>query len=84
MGEPQCKHFCVLMNTISFIFVMESLSSGRLVPSVSYFYLSIILFFILSFLHLPVHPIDCNLKSPGVACVAQLLVIVGRGGVSIG
>ena len=60
---------------------MESLHSGKLVPSVPYFYLSIILFFILSFFHLPVRPIGCILKSPGVAHEAQLLVTIGRGGV---
>ena len=45
------------------------------------FSLSIILFFILSFLHLPVRPVGCNLRSPSVAREAQLLVTVGRGGV---
>ena len=60
---------------------MESHCSGKLVPFVHLFYLSIILFFILSFLHLPVHPVGCNLKSPGVAHEAQLLVTIGRGGV---
>ena len=62
-------------------FVMELLRSGKLVPSVPYFYLSITLFFILSFSHLPVRPVGCNLKSPGVAREAQLLVTVGRRGV---
>ena len=52
-----------------------------LVPFVPYFYLSITLFFILSFLYLPVRTVGCNLKSPGVAHEAQLLVTVGRGGV---
>ena len=52
MGEPPCNHFCVLMNTIHFVFVIESLRSEKLVPSIPYFYISIILFFILSFLHL--------------------------------
>ena len=60
---------------------MELLRSGKLVPFVLYFYLSIILFFILSFSHLPVRPVGCNLKSLGVAHEAQLLVTVGRGGV---
>ena len=69
------------MNTISFVFMMELLCSGKLVPSVPYFYLSIILFFILSFLHLPIRPIGYNLKSLGMARKAQLLVTVGRGGV---
>ena len=69
------------MNTISFVFVMELLCSGKLVPTVPYFYLSIILFFILSFLHLPIRPVGCNLKSPSMACEAQLLVTVGSGGV---
>ena len=69
------------MYTISFVFVMESLRSGKLVPFVPYFYLSIILFFILSFSHLPVRPVGCNLKSLGVAREAHLLVTVGRGGV---
>ena len=68
------------MNT-SILFCDESLCSGKLVPSVPYFYLSIILFFILSFLHLLVRPVGYNLKSPGVAREAQLLVTVGRGGV---
>ena len=69
------------MNTICFVFVMELLRSGKLVPSVPYFYLSIILYFILSFSHQPVRPIGCNLKSPGMAREAQLLVTIGRGGV---
>ena len=80
-GSPQVNVFVYLMNTISFVFVMESLHWGKLVPSVPYFYLSIILFFILSFLHLLVRPVGYNLKSPGVAHEAQLLVTVGRGGV---
>ena len=79
MGEPPCKCFCVLLNTNSFVFVMESLRSGKLVPSIPYFYLSITLFFILSFLDLLVRPVGCNLKSLGVAREAQLLVTVGRG-----
>ena len=58
---------------------MESLHSGKLVPFVPWFYLSIILFFILYFLHLPICPIGYNLRSPGVAREAQLLVTVGRG-----
>ena len=69
------------MNTISFVFVMESLLSGKLVPSVPYFYPSIALFFILSFLHLPVRPVGHNLKSPSVAHEAQLVVTIGSGGV---
>ena len=60
---------------------MELLRSGKLVPFVPCFYLSITLFFILSFSHLPIRPVGCNLKSLGVACEAQLLVTVGRGGV---
>ena len=81
MGKPPCKHFCVLMNIISFIFVMESLRLGKLVPSVPCFYPSIALFFILSFSHLLIRPVGYNLKSPDVAREAQLLVTVGRGGV---
>ena len=69
------------MNTTSFVFVMELLYLGKLVPSVPYFYLSIILFFILSFLHLPICPVGCNLKSSGVAYEAQLLITIGSGGV---
>ena len=69
------------MNTISFVFVMESLLSGKLVPSVPYFYPSIASFFILSFLHLPIRPIGYNLKSLGMAYEAQLLVTIGSGGV---
>ena len=65
----------------NFVFVMELLCSGKLVPFVPYFYLSITLFFILSFSHLPVHPVGCNLKSSDVARKAQLLITVGRGGV---
>ena len=49
--------------------------------SVPYFYLSIALFFIPSFSHLPIHPIGCNLKSLGMAREAQLLITVGSGGV---
>ena len=60
---------------------MELLHSGKLIPFAPYFYLSINLFFILSFSHLPIHPIGINLKSPGVARKAQLLVTIGRGGV---
>ena len=62
-------------------FVMELLRLGKLVPFVPYFYLSIILFFILSFLYPPVRIVGCNLKSLGVAREAQLLITVGRGGV---
>ena len=58
----------------------ELLRLGKLVPFVPYFYLSITLFFILSFSHLLVRPVGCNLKSPGVARKAQLLITVGRGG----
>ena len=78
MGKPPCKRFCVLMNIIGFVFVMESLRSGKLVPSVPYFYRSISLFFILSFSHIPIRLIGCNLKSPGVAHEAQQLITVGR------
>ena len=60
---------------------MELLRSGKLVPFVPYFYLSITLFFIRSFLYLHVRTIGYNLKSPGVAHEAQLLVTVGRDGV---
>ena len=76
-----CKVFLCIHEYNNFVFVMELLCSGKLVPSVPYFYLSIILFFILCFSHLPVRPIGYNLKSPGVAHEAQLLVTVGRGGV---
>ena len=61
---------------INFCFVMNLLRSGKLVSSVTYFYLSIALFL---FSHLPVHPVGCNLKSLSVAREAQLLVTVGRG-----
>ena len=54
---------------------------GKFVPSVPYFCPSITLFFILSFSHLLIRPIGYNLKSPGVACEAQLLITVGSGGV---
>ena len=77
MGEPPCEQF-VFMNT-SISFCDESLCSGKLVPSVPYFYLSIILFFILSFSHLPIRPVGYNLKSLGVAREAQLLITIGRG-----
>ena len=69
------------MNTICFIFVMESLRSGKLVLYVPCFYPSIALFFILSFSHLPVHLVGYNLKSLGVARKARLLGTVGRGAV---
>ena len=59
---------------------MELLHSGKLVPFVPYFYLSITLFFY-SFSHLPIHPIGYNLKNPGVAHKAQLLITIGSGGV---
>ena len=78
---PRVNVFVYLMNTISFVFVMESLRSWKLVPFIPYFYLSIILFFILSFSHLPVRPVGCNLKSLGVTREAQLLVTVDRDGV---
>ena len=71
--------FVYSMNTISFVFVMKSLRSGKFGPSVPYFYPSIALFFILSFSHLPVCPVDCNLKSPGMAREAQLLITIGSG-----
>ena len=70
-GSPLCKVF----------FVMDLLRSGKLVPFVPYFYLSITLFFILSFSYLPVRTIGCNLKSLGMARTAQLLVTIDRGGV---
>ena len=76
-----CKVFLCIHEYNNFVFVMELLCSGKLVPSVPYFYLSIILFFILSFLHLPIRPVGCNLKSLGMAHKAQLLVTLGRGGV---
>ena len=79
-GSPLCKCLCIHEYS-NFVFVMELLRSGKLVPSVPYFYLSITFFFILFFFHLPVHTIGYNLKSPGVARVAQLLVTIGRGGV---
>ena len=45
---------------------MESLRSGKLVPLLFLsFFLSIILFFILSFSYLPVCPIGCDLGSLG-------------------
>ena len=81
MGEPLCKVFLCIHEYSNFVFVMELLHSGKLAPSVPYFYLSITLFFILSFLHLPIHLVGCNLKSLDVARKAQLLVTVGRGGV---
>ena len=77
MGKPPCEQF-VFMNT-SNLFCDESIRKGKLVPSFLSFYPSIALFFILSFTHLPVHPIGCNLKSPGMARKAQLLVTIGRG-----
>ena len=80
-GSPLCKVFLCFNEYNNFVFVMELLYSGKIVPSVPYFYLSIILFFILSFSHLPVHPVGCNLKSSGMAREAQLLVTIGRGGV---
>ena len=65
--------------------MMGSLYLGKLVPFIPWFYLSIILFFILSFLHLAIRPVGCNLRSPDVARKAELLVTVDRGGVpSIG
>ena len=69
-GSPLCKVF----------FVMELICSGKLVPFVPYFYLSITLFFIIFFSYLPIHLIGYYLKSPSVAHEAQLLVTVGRGG----
>ena len=80
-GSPLCKVFLCIHEYSDFVFVMELLRSGKLVPFVPYFYLSITLFFILSFSHLLVHPIGCNLKSPGMVRKAQLLVTIGRDGV---
>ena len=80
-GSALCKMFLCIHEYGDFVFVMELLHSRKLVPFVPYFYLSITLFFILSFLYLPVHTIGYNLKSLGVAREAQLLVTVGRGGV---
>ena len=60
---------------------MELLRSGKLVPFVPYFYLSVTLFVILSFLHLLVRPLGCNLKSLGMAHEAQPHITIGRGGV---
>lgn len=80
-GSPLCKVFLCIDEYNNFVFVMELLRSGKLVPSVPYFYLSITLFFILSFSHLPVRHVGCNLKSLDMARKAQLLVTVGRGGV---
>ena len=80
-GSPLCKVFLCIHEYSNFVFVMELLHSGKFVPFVPYFYLSITLFFILSFSHLLVRPVGCNLKSPGVARKAQLLITVGRGGV---
>ena len=68
------------MNT-TILLCNESLRKGKLIPFVPYFYPSIALFFILSFSHMHVHPVGCNLKSPGMAHEAQLIVTVGRGGV---
>ena len=65
----------------NFVFVMELLRSGKLVPFVPYFYLSITLFFYSFFSHMPIRPIGCNLKSPGMVRKAQLLVTIGRDGV---
>ena len=64
---------------ISILFCDGITRKGKLVPSVPCFYPSIALFFILSFLYLPVRPIGCNLKNPGVAHEAQLLITVGHG-----
>ena len=78
-GSPLCKVLLCIHEYINFVFVMELPRSGKLVPFVPYFYLSITLFFILSFSYLPIRTVGCNLKSPGVAREAQLLVTVGRG-----
>ena len=80
-GSPLCKVFLCIHEYSDFVFGMELLRSEKLVPFIPYFYLSITLFFILSFWYLPIHIVGCNLKSPGVAHEAQLLVTVGRGGV---
>ena len=68
------------MNTATLFLWWNYFVWGKLVPSVPYFYLSIILFFILSFSHLPVCPVGCNLKSSGMAREAQLLITIGSGG----
>ena len=66
---------------INFHFVMNHFVRGSFVPSIPYFYPSIALFFILSFSHLPICPVGCNLKSPSMAHEAWLLITVGSGGV---
>ena len=79
MGEPLCKAFLCIYEYNNFVFVMELLRSGKLVLSVPYFYFSITYFLFCSFSHLTIHIVGCNLKSPGVAHEAQLLVTIGRG-----
>ena len=79
-GSPLCKVLLCIHEYSNFAFVMELLRSGKLVPSVPYFYLSITLFFILSFSYLPVRTVGCNFKSPGMAHEAKSLVTIGRGG----
>ena len=74
------NNFFVFMNTLV-SFCDGITRKGKLVPSVPCFYPSIALFFILSFLYLPVRPTGYNLKNPGVAYEARLLVTVGHGGV---
>ena len=80
-GSPLCKVLLCIHEYCNFVFVVELLRSGKLVSFVPYFYLSITLFFILSFSYLPVRTVGCNLKSLGMAREAQLLVTIGRGGV---
>ena len=82
-GSPLCKVFLCIHEYSNFVFVMELLHLGKLVPSVPYFYLSITLFLFFPFSHLPVHTVGCNLKSLGMAREAQPLVTVGRDGVRL-
>ena len=62
----------------NFVFVMNHFVWGSLSRPFLVFILAY-LYFILSFLHLPVHPIGCNLKSLRMAREAQLLVTVSSG-----
>ena len=80
-GAPCVKCFCVFMNTVTLFLWWNYFIRGSLSLLFLIFTLAWLCFLFFSFSHLPIRTIGCNLKSPGVAREAQLLVTVDRGGV---
>ena len=79
MGKPLYEQFYT-RDYFEFIFVMKSLMRGSL--SHPPLFLSLRSFVFCPFFFTPARwPVGCNLKNPGVAREAQLLVTVGCGGV---